>query len=627
MTLKVGESYFLDNKRYKIVSELPSGTFKATYIAIDKHNDSKVVIAESRDPSRPLLEGKKFKRIIKYLKNEKGEIVCNPRIICPIAIIENGKYIITNYFEGIDLFDYIGKFISQKRRIPNDIMYKIMTNCVDALIDLHEKLHFAHLDIKPENIMFNQKTNDIGLIDLGEGCSLDPDSINDCEFGPSKGTNGYMSPEILFDIREVQRSEELMRSSDVYSLGCVFYELLYFRRPFDWVDESKMTIKEAIEYHLDKGKSFDYMYSINKPREKLDDNRTFFYSLVSKMLDPKAITRITLRELKQKLNGKKQELTDTESTSTATSTSTAPSTSTYSLQVGGEQTVPDEVEDPIFKIISEKDTQSLEKLLKNEPLQMYEFKGTSNSRFTTVEWAVEQNCIECVKVILAMYDTLKTDTVLRFNTDIRLLGQPVHLAVKKDDKDLVHFLILNGFSINKLNRMGFAPLHIAVMERNLQMINLLLRYSAEIDIYSKDEQSPLKIAIDNKAFDIAKVLIERGADLFDDLSIEPNNYIDPDTDNVKQTLEPELYQFLNWVITKTYLKKKRKTIKDREYKDRKYRRELYKRMCENLTSAVSNPVIRRVADELRTDITNLSREQICEQMLKNVLFKELKSNY
>jgi serine/threonine protein kinase/phosphoribosylformylglycinamidine (FGAM) synthase PurS component len=613
MTLKVGESYFLDNKRYKILNELPSGTFKATYIAVDKHNDSKVVIAESRDSSRPLLEGKKFKRIIKYLKNDNGEIVCNPRIICPIAIIENGKYIITNYFEGIDLFDYIGKSISQKKKIPDEIIYKIMTNCVDALIDLHEKLHFAHLDIKPENIMFNQKTNDIGLIDLGEGCSLDPDSINDCEFGPSKGTNGYMSPEILFNIREVKRNEELMRSSDVYSLGCVFYELLYFRRPFDWVDESKMSIKEAIEYHLDKGKSFDYMYSINKPpREKLNK---FFDSIVSKMLDAEAVTRITLRELKD-------ELSEYPSLKTQVGGNVSDSEREASNKMWAELDP-----DPIFKIISEKDPVNLQNLLKTEPLQMYEFIGSKESRFTTVEWAIENNCLECIKVILSMYDTFKTDTVLRFNTDIRLLGQPVHLAVKKDDKDLVHFLVTNGFSINKLNRMGFAPLHIAVMERNLPMIKFLLRYSAEIDIYSKDEQSPLLIAIKNRDFDIAKTLIKSGADLFDDLSIELNDYIDPQTNEIKQNLEPRLYEFINSVIVNKYSKKKREAIKLKEYKDRKYRRELYKRMCENLTSAVSNPVIRRVADELRMDISNLTREEVCKKMLSNVLFKEIKTNY
>ena len=283
--------------------------------------------------------------------------------------------------------------------------------------------------------------------------------------------------------------------------------------------------------------------------------------------------------------------------------------------------------DPIFKIISEKDPVNLQNLLKTEPLQMYEFIGSKESRFTTVEWAIENNCLECIKVILSMYDTFKTDTVLRFNTDIRLLGQPVHLAVKKDDKDLVHFLVTNGFSINKLNRMGFAPLHIAVMERNLPMIKFLLRYSAEIDIYSKDEQSPLLIAIKNRDFDIAKTLIKSGADLFDDLSIELNDYIDPQTNEIKQNLEPRLYEFINSVIVNKYSKKKREAIKLKEYKDRKYRRELYKRMCENLTSAVSNPVIRRVADELRMDISNLTREEVCKKMLSNVLFKEIKTNY
>lgn len=713
MSLKVGKSYFLDNKQYDILSELPSGTFKSTYIAMDKHNDTKVVIAESRESGK-LLEGKKFKRILKYLKGEKGEIECNSRIICPIAIIENGKYIITNYFEGIDLFDYIGKYIVEKRFIPMDDVHKIMTNCVKAMIDLHDKLHFVHLDIKPENIMLNQKTKDIGIIDLGEGCSID-DILEDCDFGPSKGTNGYMSPEIMFEIDKVKYSKDLMRSSDVYSMGCVFYELLYLRRPFDWIQQLDMSTKDGIKYHIKKGKGFDFMYQINKNRDtnligrfsskmmkEFDPDYEalkFLDKLVSKMLEPDATKRITFIQLQEELDkflpkeeGSSSRLKKTkaverldslEENEDSSSSSLGyglkktkavdrldlleenEDTSSFSLgsglkkskavenldslgddsedasssfglssgllkkskaleslnllneseseseteieQIGGEGETPE-----IFKLISEKNDEKLQKLLNREPLQMYEFMNIGSNRFTTIEWAVQNNCIECIKIILEVYELFKNDTILRFNSDIRLLGQPVHLAVKNGNRDIIHFLITNGFSINKLNRMGFSPLHIAVMENNLRMVNLLIRYSAVIDIYSKDERSPLSMAIDNKAFDIAQILINFGADIDDDLSIERKDFKDPDIKN-----------FFNKIDFMKVKSKEKKSIQKIDSRNRRYRRELYRRMCENLTAAVPEYVIKKVSKELRIDISNLKREEVCDRMLRNVLFKEL----
>ncbi len=671
MSLQVGKSYFLDNKEYTILKDLPSGTFKIVYLALDKHSDHKVVIAESSNPENKLLESVKFKRMMKYLQTKDGQIECNKRIICPVAIIEDGRYIITNYFDGSDLFDFIGSYIKSKKFIPFDHVVKIMINCIDALSDLHNTLYFAHLDLKPENIMIN-KNLEIGLIDIGEGCSLD-DITTDCAFGETKGTEGYMSPEIMFHIDQVQKSTELMKASDIYSLGCVFYELLYLRRPFDSLYERGLGVREGIKKMTKRGLNYFDIYNFNKSRnpsligrplgnftgKSKDPILLKLDKIVTRMLEPNSKNRIDLETLRKELDliivpegtftdassgtdvskattgtdvpkakvtgrtarGLKRTTAFEDLSSLMESISETPSGETISVQKGsGPGTLPptDSVgkgtlpPTGIFTLISEKNHQSLQKLLNIKPLDMYEFYKT-DFRFTPVEWAVENDCKECIEVILKTYDLFKDDSILRFNSDIRSLGQPLHLAVRKKNRNLVHFLITNKFGINKFNKMGYTPLHVAVLQNSLQMVQLLIRYSAKIEIYSKDDQTPLKLALDNKYFDIARVLIQNGADIEEDVSIDQQDYLD----------DPEISDFLARLDVKSYRKKKRLKLESEQLADKRYRKMLYKKMCENLSEAINPRIITKVSRELRTDISGMNKKQICDRLLRNVLFKNL----
>lgn len=82
--------------------------------------------------------------------------------------------------------------------------------------------HFIHRDVKPDNILFRADGSAL-LMDFGIASSM----LNDATIskGRQMGTPKYMSP-------EQHRNQALTPQSDLYSLGCVFYEMLTGTPPF-----------------------------------------------------------------------------------------------------------------------------------------------------------------------------------------------------------------------------------------------------------------------------------------------------------------------------------------------------------------------------------------------------------
>lgn len=92
--------------------------------------------------------------------------------------------------------------------------------CCEAIRHMHDK-RIIHRDIKPSNV-FVMEDGSLKLGDLGLGRYLDLQSI--LAFS-QVGTPLYMSPEVL-------RGEGHHFASDIWSLGCLLYELATLKSPF-----------------------------------------------------------------------------------------------------------------------------------------------------------------------------------------------------------------------------------------------------------------------------------------------------------------------------------------------------------------------------------------------------------
>lgn len=126
------------------------------------------------------------------------------------------------------------------RRGPEPIAYQlpsIVEQACEALYYLHSK-GYVHCDIKPDNLLLSRQW-EVKLIDFTIAKKIKT-GLGRLFAGKTKveGTRSYMSPEQI-------RGQSLDPRSDIYSMGCMLYELIVGRAPF-----TGNTPNELLSKHL-----------------------------------------------------------------------------------------------------------------------------------------------------------------------------------------------------------------------------------------------------------------------------------------------------------------------------------------------------------------------------------------
>jgi NIMA (never in mitosis gene a)-related kinase len=103
-----------------------------------------------------------------------------------------------------------------------EFIWKIFSQLISALKYCHS-FHIIHRDIKPENILITEE-DEFKLKDFGSSKQVESTLKSLKTF---TGTPIYMSPEILF-------GSSYSFPSDIWSLGCVLYELMTLNHPFSY---------------------------------------------------------------------------------------------------------------------------------------------------------------------------------------------------------------------------------------------------------------------------------------------------------------------------------------------------------------------------------------------------------
>ena len=127
------------------------------------------------------------------------------------------------YCEGETLRYFIDKNINNNELIEENILSKIIIQICKGIKEIHYK-NIIHRDIKPENIFMNDNM-EIKIGDFGISKQFNPNKeYTNTIF--KVGSIEYMSPEI-------KKLGIYNEKSDMYSLGCIIYELLNLRKYFD----------------------------------------------------------------------------------------------------------------------------------------------------------------------------------------------------------------------------------------------------------------------------------------------------------------------------------------------------------------------------------------------------------
>ncbi|MBI4319231.1 MAG: AAA family ATPase, partial [Chloroflexi bacterium] len=205
---------------YELIDKISEAPQAAIYKAYHKKNPDRLLVLKLLKASF-LSENKKsqFRQKIEHFR-----VLSDPQVITPIAFeAKDGVCFITqDFFDGVTL----DKLIRAQRGIPLRDFFTVACSLARTLEVVHEA-GIIHGGVKPHNILVDPSTLDIRLIDFIS--ALDVRDVSHFIYDRSfvRDTLSYTSPEQTGRI-----SHRVVFSSDMYSLGIVFYELLTGRLPF-----------------------------------------------------------------------------------------------------------------------------------------------------------------------------------------------------------------------------------------------------------------------------------------------------------------------------------------------------------------------------------------------------------
>ncbi|HEX6627548.1 MAG TPA: protein kinase [Gemmatimonadaceae bacterium] len=204
--------------RYDIQREIGQGAFAIVYLARDSRHERSVALKVlNADPTSDTGE-LRFIREIRVLAGLQ-----HPNIL-PLhdsGHVEELLYYVMPYVGG----ETLRARMSRERQLAIDAVVSIAREVADALAYAHGQ-GIIHRDIKPENILLS--AGHAIVADFGIARAIDLAGVRQLTRtgGGSPGTPAYMSPEQMLSEKEVDGR------TDIYSLGCVIYEMLTGRPPF-----------------------------------------------------------------------------------------------------------------------------------------------------------------------------------------------------------------------------------------------------------------------------------------------------------------------------------------------------------------------------------------------------------
>src|SRR5712692_5203288 len=203
-------------ERYAVLSELGHGGMATVYLAQDLRHDRRVALKVLRPELASVLGPERFLREVRITAKLQ-----HPHVL---TLIDSGEasgflYYVMPFVEGESLRDRL----RLAPRLPLEEALRIAAAAAGPLYYAHRQ-GVIHRDIKPENILLHQ--GEAMVADFGIAFAVSGAGERLTEVGLSLGTPAYMSPE------QACGAPDLDGRSDIYSLGCVLYEMLAGEPPF-----------------------------------------------------------------------------------------------------------------------------------------------------------------------------------------------------------------------------------------------------------------------------------------------------------------------------------------------------------------------------------------------------------
>ena len=229
---------------YDIYEELGSGAFGVVHRAVEKSSGRSFAAKFIATPS--VSEKASVRRECDMMNH-----LIHQRLLNLHDVFDEGDEmcLITEFLSGGELFE---KIASPSYRMTEYEAKRYIRQVCEGLQHMHEN-NIVHLDIKPENIMFESKSsNNVKIVDFSLATRLDPDEVvkisaANCEFA---------APEIV-------EKEAVGFATDMWAVGVLTYVILSGISPFGGVDELETAVN-IVDCNVSFSSEFDVITSNGK---------------------------------------------------------------------------------------------------------------------------------------------------------------------------------------------------------------------------------------------------------------------------------------------------------------------------------------------------------------------------
>lgn len=232
------EPIVLDGK-YQLLEEIGRGGMGTVFRALDTTLDRIVAV-------KFLLPELQAKRDVVKLFRREAQAMASINNKNVVRVYSFGRYgsadfLVTEFIDGLTLEQMIDAAYGRKTLIATSDVVGILAKAAAGLAAIH-RAGVVHRDIKSGNVMVEDSTGRVLIMDFGLGQKIDL-TAKESIVAP-RGTPAYMAPEIIRSQRVEPVKEYL---ADIYAFGIMAYELGTNALPFDgdnWI--------EVLEKHLEQ---------------------------------------------------------------------------------------------------------------------------------------------------------------------------------------------------------------------------------------------------------------------------------------------------------------------------------------------------------------------------------------
>src|SRR5256885_15992218 len=211
--------------RYDVEREIGAGGMARVFLAVEQHPHRRVAIKVLDPEVSTRLLRERFIREVDLSSN-----LSHPHIV-PIfsaGEVDGLFYYVMPYVEG----ESLRHRLLRDRKLPLETALHIARDVADALAFAHAQ-GIIHRDIKPENILLSGAHAIVADFGIARAISA-AGSLTLTQAGQPVGSPGYMSPE------QAMALGDLDARTDIYSLGCVLFEVLAGEPPAPSMTERRV---------------------------------------------------------------------------------------------------------------------------------------------------------------------------------------------------------------------------------------------------------------------------------------------------------------------------------------------------------------------------------------------------